>query len=222
MDYVNKQSIEATVNSYYQALDKLTNLCPNLEMEANCYNQRIALPTSFRPKFGFDNKVLWSNVNNIRVQFEPLMDFGQPKIISQSYTIWRERWLYIYAYIDVPFTYYAWECATVTYPDGFDETGEPKGMPKTTPAKMVEWCSPQCITLEVSGCWGKAFAIKDWNAKHQEIVDLGDVFLDKKIKDIYLEGVAKADKALAEWQTAIRTIQTMIPAGGCGTSFGGG
>ena len=211
MDYFNKDSITATQRSYNEALDKLLSLCPNVEPSANEYNSRAVSPTSWRPLFGFKREELLRHVNHISVHYEKLFDFDNPKIISPNYTIWKERWLIVYCAIKFPFSIYGWECARQEYPKGYDEDGNPIGESITIPAKMTEWCSPQYLTLEVyDGVWDKAWGIKDWHIKHNEILDFGMVFDDVETQSRYIKEFFNANAEVEKWEQAMAKLQNMI------------
>lgn len=211
MDYFNKDSITATQRSYNEALDKLLELCPNIEPSANEYNQRIVTPTSWRPKFGHNEDVLLRHINFITTRFETLFNFGNPKVIDPSYTIWKERWFVVYCAIQFPFKIYGWNYAITTYPKGYDEDGNPIGEPQHIPAMMKEWDTPHYLTLVVyDGAWDKGWGLRDWHIKHDEIANFGKSFGDITTKDKYLKELKKADDEVSKWEQAIRKLQSIV------------
>lgn len=210
MDYFNKDSITVTQRSYNEALDKLLTLCPNVEPTMNEYNSRVVSPISWRPTFGFIKDNLIQHVNYISMRYEKLFDFDNPKVISSNYTIWKERWLIIYCAIRFPFNIYGWECPRQEYPKGYDENDNPIGKSITIPAKMSEWCPPHYLTLEVyDGVWGKAWALKDWHVKHDDIVNFSKQFNDVTTQATYLKELEKADTEVKKWEQAITNLQSL-------------
>ena len=210
MDYFNKVSILATQESYNEALNKLLALCPNVEPSANEYNSRVVMPTSWRPLFGFKREELLRHVNHISTRYEHLFDFDNPKVISKNNTIWKERWFIVYCAIQFPFSIYGWEMARQEYPEGYDDDGNPIGKCVTIPANISEWCSPQHITLEVyDGVWDKAWALKDWSVKYNEIVNFSKQFESIEAQANYAKGLLQASKEVAKWEEAISRLQEL-------------
>jgi len=210
MDYFNKDSITATQRSYNEALDKLLALCPNVEPAMNEYNSRVVSPISWRPLFGFKREELLRHVNSIGVRYETLFNFDNPKVISPNYTIWKERWLTVYCAIQFPFNIYGWEYARQTCPDGYDDDGNPKGKIVTIPATMSEWCSPHYLTIEVyDGTWGKAWGIKDWHVKYNEIIGFGKMFDDAETQSRYAKEIDKANTEVVKWEQAMVKLQQL-------------
>jgi alpha-N-acetylglucosamine transferase len=211
MDYFNKDSIAATQRSYNEALDKLLTLCPNVEPSANEYNSRSVSPTSWRPLFGFKRDALLRHANYVTTRYEKLFDFGIPKVIPNTYTIWRERWFIVYCAITFPFTIYGWEHAHEEYPQGYDDHDNPIGKTITIPAKMTEWCSPQYLTLEVyDGVWDKAWGLKDWYIKYDEVMGFGKMFDNAETQAQYAKGVFEANTEVKNWELAISKIHCAI------------
>lgn len=211
MDYANKDSITATQRSYNEALDKLLSICPNIKASANEYNQRIVMPIYWRPVFGYKKENLLRHINIISTKFETLFDFGKPKIIETTYTIWKERWLNVYCAIQFPFSIYGWDYGKTIYPEGYDDKDEPKGKPQYIPPTMSEWNSPRYITLVVyDGVWDKGWGLKDWHLKYDEILNFSNAIDDVKTKAHYMSEISKANTEVEKWEQALSKLQTLI------------
>jgi hypothetical protein len=215
MDYLNITSLKATSDSYFTAMKQLTDLCPNIEPSCNEHNSRTVMPVEWSPKFGHNPTTLLSKVNWVSTRFDRLMEFGNPKLIPSNYAIRKERWFLVSCGIQIPFHIYAWDNASMTYPSGWDEAGNPIGEPKHTPAQMSEWCEPHYLNLVVhNGIWGKGWGLNDWHVKADEIKNWGNQFADETARANYAKGYLEACKEVETWEREMAKITIIgLPKG---------
>lgn len=207
-DYRDKVSIAATIESYWQAFNKMMDLCPHVEPLANEGNARTILPKVWRPSFCTNHLSLLPHCTAVRVRYEPLFDISTPRVILKNYTIWRERFVTVSCRIDFPIDIFAWDAARMECSE-YDDDGHCVGETKDVPAQMKPWCPPQFLTLEVlDSIWGKAWSLKDWHTKQEEIYQFGEQF-SADVQQKYNEGILKASQEVARWEEAIEDIQEM-------------
>lgn len=196
MDYRNLESLQATLDSYWQALDKMREYAIDFEPSCNEFNSRTVLPTHWRPVEQYDRDKLRKDANHLFATHANLVDFGKARYLAKGYWDY-DAYFKVSWQLQIPFDIYVWECGTTSYPDGFDEDGKPLGKPLYTPARMVKWCSPQYLCLgEISNWATKSWALPDWKIKHQEI----EIFMDDNpnLREQYRKAVQEADREINE------------------------
>jgi len=197
MDYRNLESIEKTISSYSEALQKLLAICPKLYPSGNEYNQRVVLPTSWRPAFGADTARLLPYANHlVVVEFRRLITFpDRPEHTTKEHRLWREDFFSVRWEIRVPFSIYSWEVGRQSYTD--DKDVQHKAVPDT----MEPWCSPQYLTIADNPYTGKSWGLKDWYSKHNEIKNyLNNTQISEKQQESYAKEIAEADVEIVKWQ----------------------
>lgn len=206
MDYRNLESVGATIGSYLEAFQKLVAICPKLESSANESNQRVVLPTSWRPAFGTSREKLLPYANSlIAVEFHRLVEYGEaPQFITERHRLWKEDFFSVRWAIRVPFSIHVWEIGHSAYTD------EKEVLHEAVPDTMKPWCSPQHLTIADGSYTGKSWGLKDWYAKHDEIEHyLDETQVEEKQREHYTKEVAGADKEVARWQEAIGSASHM-------------
>lgn len=206
MDYRNIESTQATITSYLDAFTKMREFCQDVEPSANESNHRAVLPIAWRPVGRYDANKLRQSANHLSATHARLLeDFsGKARYLAKGYWDY-DAFFKVSWQLRIPFNIYAWECARVTYPNGFDDDGNPIGKPKRIPATMSDWCSPQYLTLGEISSWAmRQWSLPEWQAKHQEI----ECFMDDNpaLKEKYRGAVLNADKEFAKWQNALKDM----------------
>jgi len=202
MDYINKESTEKTFASYMQAFEELSALCLDFEPEAMESNNRIALPTRFRPVGGYKRELLLSHCNHISINHEKLFEYGRPLILSPSMWKWCSDFFQISLAIYKPFSLYRWDYSRQVCEGGFDEEGNCIGGYKTIPAQMREWCSPQYIRLDIPGM---KLGLGDWYLKQNELTQFGKL-LSADLQDKYEAAIQTTQNEVTKWENAIDAV----------------
>jgi hypothetical protein len=209
MDYRDGTSTIATIKSYQEAFTRMTQYAKEVEPSCNEFNQRVVLPTQWRPVGGYDAERLRKDANYLFTEHAALIENigDKPRYLKKGYWDY-DAYFKVSWQLRIPFNIYAWEIPRIEYPDGFDAEGNPIGEPLHIPAKMVEWCSPQYLCLgEISG-WGmKSWSLPDWRDKQDEILS----FMDDNpiLKDQYHKKVEEANKHYAEWLRLLDRMNTL-------------
>jgi hypothetical protein len=191
-----------------EAFKKLTALCPHVEPSTNEFNWRAALPTTWRTTFAIDKNDLLKHCTTIRTHHEDLFDINHPKLVNKGWGIWTNRFFMVYCAIHFPFSIYEWQEGRDYYPEGYDDNGEPIGKQAHTLPQMTEFCSPQHLTLVVhDGIWDKAWGLKDWHTKADEISNFCNNIVSKTAQYEYQKGLDLANKEVEKWEKAIAEIQ---------------
>jgi len=184
------------------AFNEMAKLCPKVNPDCNSSNQRIVLPTQWEPTFGYNTEHLLPYITNIHVDYERLFEFGRPKLIAPTYTMWKSSWFTLEWQIEFPFEFYGWKAASRHQINDDEETP----IYETTPENMCVWMESTIILS--SGSWPyKAWGLKDWKSKYTEILS----FLDNSPKVVakYRMEVEKANTEVLKWERELEKVATL-------------
>lgn len=192
-------TIRRSLANYSEAMLELSELCGGHLSLCGSGNTVVdVLRGHVEPGYGTPRESLRSLATRFHIHCNGLKDYGRPKVVEPSYTIWRSSFLRVVFYIDRPWMAYLWEPG-IRWTD--DETGEET----YTPAHDRE--HRQVLTLSVEGA---SFGLQHWKVKQAEIESYMDA-APQAVRDEYRRQIAVIGKEVDWWIAETSKPSLSIP-----------